>query len=132
MCSLARRLCLSQVIVSLMPNLCMVRLGDNQGPCHRHATLYTMHVATNLCTIIVLCVALPCLQMDLVVAADNTVQLPIMFNPGKLEAHTRLTVLDDLDLIKMTKSIKDVKGGASSGSGGGGSGQAPKKASASK
>lgn len=40
---------------------------------------------------------------------ENTLQIPVMFNPKKIAAHTQLIVLDDLTLIKLAKQMKAVK-----------------------
>ncbi len=43
------------------------------------------------------------------VTRESTLQIPVIYNPKKIDAKTLLVVLDDLNLIKISKSLKDAK-----------------------
>ena len=49
---------------------------------------------------------------------ESTLQIPVIYNPKKIDAKTLLVVLDDLNLIKISKSLKEAKDARGGGSGG--------------
>ncbi len=44
--------------------------------------------------------------MEICMTTDKTLQIPIIVNTKKIEAHTMLVVLDDLNLLKIAKQMK--------------------------
>ncbi len=46
-------------------------------------------------------------EADIKIASESTLQIPVIENPKKVEARTRLVVLDDMNLIKISKSLKE-------------------------
>ena len=68
------------------------------------------------CVCVDVCVCLLCTnaplsvaQVELNIAKDKTVQIPVATNPAKIEKGTRLVMHDDLDLIRATKAMKEDK-----------------------
>ena len=55
------------------------------------------------------------LQIDIGLESFNTLQVPVIYNPEKIEAHELLVVLDDLTLLKLAKTMKETKQAAGSG-----------------
>lgn len=50
-------------------------------------------------------------QMDIQLSEGSTLQIPIIYNPKAVKANTKLVVLDDMTLIKLSKIAKDEKDG---------------------
>jgi hypothetical protein len=49
-------------------------------------------------------------QMSIELTKENALQIPCISNPKKVEAHTKLIVLDDMNLLKIIKKEKEAKG----------------------
>jgi hypothetical protein len=45
-------------------------------------------------------------QMDIVVIKGNTLQIPVIYNVKPIKSQTKLIVLDDMTLLKLTKAAK--------------------------
>ena len=50
-------------------------------------------------------------QMDIQLSEGSTLQIPVIYNPKAVKANTKLVVLDDMNLIKLSKTAKDDKDG---------------------